>query len=339
MRKKRVIYIDVIRVVAMMLVVLAHSCASRLSIRDGAFSWDVANGLVIITEIAVPLFFMISGATILNSKKTRNVGYLFKHRLVRVVIPFLIWSVLSAFFIRVIQRTFEMHDFLKSVALIYHQPVLMAYWFIYPLLGLYLLSPLLKALVDNIDDKLMNYLLILWIVTSIFLPNVVTSVPQQWSAYFQGYSMLFITSSSSLGYFILGYKLTQARHRQLNRTKVALIIVLLLAINIILGFLTDGNHLRYLNIISNLIIPMIAALCFTWLKSFETHYPTWLSKTIEFVAPLTYGVYLVHGLTIAVVEGLFGFHYFIPNFILSTVISLIIIFILSKIPLIKKIML
>lgn len=66
MKSKRVIYIDVIRVVAMILVVLAHACSVRIATPDHSFSWSVTNVLVGITEVAVPMFFMISGATILN---------------------------------------------------------------------------------------------------------------------------------------------------------------------------------------------------------------------------------------------------------------------------------
>jgi len=96
MKHKRIVYIDVIRVVAMFLVILAHACSARYAVRDGSSSWNMVNLLVVVTEVAVPLFFMISGATILNSKRTTDIKYLYKHRLVRLVIPFMIWSVISS---------------------------------------------------------------------------------------------------------------------------------------------------------------------------------------------------------------------------------------------------
>lgn len=95
----------------MFLVVLAHACASKLQNRNGSVTWDVANSLVIITEVAVPLFFMISGATILNSKKTTSIEYLFKHRLPRVLVPFIIWSIITAYVARQIDGTYTYHSF------------------------------------------------------------------------------------------------------------------------------------------------------------------------------------------------------------------------------------
>lgn len=339
MEKKRIIYIDAIRVVAMMLVVLAHSCASRLAIRDGSLNWDISNTLVTITEIAVPLFFMISGATILNSQKTTDVAYLFRHRLVRVLVPFIIWSVISAYGSRKIDGVFTYHDFFQSVLSIYHQPVLLAYWFIYPLVSLYLFSPLLKALVDNLDEKLMNYLLILWMIISMFLPALVAGLPKNLSSYFDGYSVGKVVFSSSLGYFILGYKLTQAKPKKEGSLMLLVIAVILMAINVWIGFLSLKSGWQLLSVISVVNVPVISGLIFLVLKSFEGRYHRWFIRLVEIIAPLTYGVYLVHGLSINVVQKMAGVNHYVTTFFFATLISLAIIFILSKIPVIKKIML
>ena len=339
MKKKRVIYIDVIRVVAMMLVVLAHSLAARLAVRDGSLNWDISNMLVVITEIAVPLFFMISGATILNSRRTKDVGYLFSHRLVRVLVPFILWSIISAYGARKIDGVFTFHDFFHSVLLMYHQPVLIAYWFIYPLVSLYLLSPLLKAMVEGMDNKMFNYLLALWMVISMFLPALVDALPKNLSMYFDGYTVGKVVFSTSLGYFLLGYKLTQTKHAKDNPLQLFVIAVVLMAINVLIGFVSLKPAFHYLTVISVVNIPVIAALIFLVLKSFEGRYHNWFIKLTEIIAPLTYGVYLVHGLSIGIVQKMEGVNHYLITFFFATLLSLVVIFVLSKIPVLKKWML
>ncbi|KRM15488.1 acyltransferase 3 [Companilactobacillus nantensis DSM 16982] len=322
--------------VAMMLVVLAHSLAARLATRDNSLNWDISNMLVVITEIAVPLFFMISGATILNSRKTKDVGYLFSHRLPRVLVPFIIWSIISAFVSRKIDGVFTYHDFFHSVLLMYHQPVLIAYWFIYPLVSLYLLSPLLKAMVEGMDEKLLNYLLALWLVISMFLPALVAVLPKNFSMYFDGYTVGKVIFSTSLGYFILGYKLTQHEHEKANPLQLLVVAVVLMAINVVIAFVSLKSSFQYLSVISVINIPFIAALIFKVLKSYEGRYHKWFIRLTEIIAPLTYGVYLVHGLSIGVVQKMAGVNHYLITFFFATLLSLVIIFVVSKIPVLKK---
>lgn len=159
MKRKRIVYIDFIRVLAMFLVVLAHACASELGHKSNSIDWNIAHSLVIITEVAVPLFFMISGSTILNSPKTRSIRYLFKHRLPKILIPFIIWSVITAYFARQIDGTYTYHSFMNAVLSMYHQPVIIAYWFIYKDRQLRKLGNSLPRLINVLDD--LHYILLL----------------------------------------------------------------------------------------------------------------------------------------------------------------------------------
>lgn len=339
MKGKRIVYIDFIRVLAMFLVVLAHSCASRLEHGVGSVDWNIVHSLVIITEVAVPLFFMISGSTILNSPKTRSIRYLFKHRLPKILVPFIIWSIITAYVAWQIDGTYTFHSFMQSILSMYHQPVIIAYWFIYPLISLYLLSPLLKAMVDSLSSTGLTYLLILWFVFMMIIPAIIPVLPSDIRVYFKAYSMSKIVFSSYLGYFLLGYKLSQEKHRKTNWIVGILLILILFAINIEIGLIDNKSLWKILNIFSIGSVPFIAGLIFVVLRSFENKYHHWFSKLIEILAPLTYGVYLIHGLVIDIVEVWFGINAYFTNFLLASLISLVVIFILSKLPIIKKILL
>jgi len=337
MKRERLVYIDVIRFLAMLLVILAHSCSVALIKRPKVPEWNVVNAIVVVTEIAVPLFFMISGSTILNSDKTYSLKYLFKHRLVKILVPFFVWSVISAYVVRILSGQIEFNDMWNSILQMYHKPVLEAYWFVYPLIALYLLSPLLKAMVDNISENLLNYLIVIWLIINILFPAVVKAEPRSVGIYFDSYRLGRVVASQSLGYFLLGYKLTMMRHHRINLPLNLLGIIGLLAINITISFVSMDKQFRWLTILSTVNIPLIVTLIYMSFRALEPYYHRWFASLIGAIAPLTYGVYLIHGIIIEAVQDFVKHASFGYVFALTTVSSMLIIFVLDKIPFVRRI--
>ena len=62
---KRILYLDEVRSLAIILVVLGHLIRSFS--RDFA-SWQICSGVFSLTRIGVPLFFTVSGALLLTRK-------------------------------------------------------------------------------------------------------------------------------------------------------------------------------------------------------------------------------------------------------------------------------
>lgn len=336
MKKKRLVYIDVMRVFAMLLVILAHSCAAVIAIHHNGQNYRTANSLVVVTEIAVPLFFMISGSVILNSENTYSLKYLFRHRLPRILIPFFVWSVISAFANSAINPKDKI-DVADTLLKMFHQPVLVAYWFIYPLITLYLLSPLLKAMVDHVDNGILTYGLFLWFIFVMILPVVTKSVPRSLGIYFDSYPQSKVIVSQSIGYFLLGYRLTLGKHRRINPLINGIVIIGLLELNIWISFTGKLYNLRYLNIISATILPLVTILIYLALRSLEPHYPRWFRAIVEFIAPLSYGVYLIHGILIFYFQTLFKYSQYWTVFGLTTISALFVMAILHSVPFIRRI--
>ena len=99
--KNRVVWLDVVRFVAMFTVVCCH-CADPFNFYSGEPSaeleqikfWGAAYGAFL--RPCVPLFVMITGALLLPVRGEASVFY--KKRISRVFWPFLIWSVLYNLF-------------------------------------------------------------------------------------------------------------------------------------------------------------------------------------------------------------------------------------------------
>jgi len=336
MNKKRIVYIDCIRVLAMLLVVLAHTLAPAIANKNVFSStWKVSNSIITVTEVAVPLFFMISGSNILNSDKTLDIRYLFKHRLSRVLIPFLIWSIVSALFLPVLTNTFNINIFINQIILIYHKPILTAYWFVYPLISLNLVSPILKTFVDDLNIQVIKYSLLLWIIITILLPACANILPPHLGELFNGYPLGIIIKSSSIGYFILGYILSKNDLKILNSKKLlAATIIVGLVINIIINNQNKFSALKYLTIVARINIPIISMLIFLYFKKFEGTYNKMVISIVGFLSPLTYGIYLSHGLIISIFER-FQLNYF-EIFTGTILMCTVVIYFLRCIPIIKR---
>lgn len=156
---QRDIRYDIIRVVAILFVICIHSFHAIL---DGVNSVRLNACVDVCISTAVPLFVMLSGALLLGRREAISV--VFKHRLKRILLPFLFWSVIvyGVFF-------FVKHEFSASammdccrgylrdlVSLDLHQ----IYWFVYMMTGLYLLLPLLRMAVQS-GKAAFRYLLLL----------------------------------------------------------------------------------------------------------------------------------------------------------------------------------
>lgn len=341
MKRNRVIYIDVIRVTAMLAVVLVHTLTNMIVSGMGSRLWIPANIMETISQIAVPLFYMISGVTILNSSKTRDLKYLFKHRLVRIMVPFLIWAVISAFFFQIVGDGFKLDVIIKKIAMMYNQPVITAFWFLYPFIGFYLLSPAIKFFVDAANKTVINYILILWYITNIFLPGFVTSLPPEAGTFFVAYGNGLMFLSNMGGYFLLGYKLSNIKKENINVKLHLSIFSIGMLVSIIDLYIVHRYALQQKPLASfpaSVLIPILAGSLFLICKKYEGRYPEKLQAVIEFIAPLTYGIYLVHGIVVALVQSVINPMNYVAVFPVAIVICIVGVWVMSKIPLVNKYM-
>ena len=102
---KKKIYIQILGVIACLAVVAMHvnGCFWQFSYDR---YWITANIIECICYFAVPIFFMISGATLLNYRKRYTTAVFFKKRFGKTLVPFLIWSVISAiWYYRISRKT------------------------------------------------------------------------------------------------------------------------------------------------------------------------------------------------------------------------------------------
>ena len=85
-------YLSLLSVIACLSVVILHTnnCFWRFSSTE--FYWKTANLVESLFYYAVPVFFMISGATLIDYPQRYSTLVFFRKRLTKTLIPFVFWS-------------------------------------------------------------------------------------------------------------------------------------------------------------------------------------------------------------------------------------------------------
>ncbi|MQS76171.1 acyltransferase [Lactobacillus halodurans] len=341
-KKQRIFYLDFIRVIAILLVIFIHASAIDTTKNIGTGQWQITKILNYFAHISVPLFFMISGTLLLNSKKTTSLSYTWKQRVPRVVIPFVLWSVISPIVVGIYVHSLSLHNVLTSVKNMLHQPTSPTLWFMYPLIGIYILSPIIKTFVQNATTEMLLYVTGIWLVTCSLLPSIAVMLPKNLAAILQLSPIAnFFLVGGFTGYFILGYVLTRLHAEKTNSWWLILVFLIFgFAGNFIseaVPQIFDANNGYY---VTSIFIPIMSVPAFILLQKWgSTIRNNFTVKTFEFLSPLVFGVYLIHNLLILYIEPFFMSHLPIQGIIATfiryfaiLILSIFIIWILNLIP-------
>ncbi|EOS75414.1 MAG: acyltransferase family protein [Lachnospiraceae bacterium] len=119
--------------------------------------------MIPVCKTAVPVFLMISGATLLG--KTEDYRHLFSRRIGRYVGIVLFWGILQYFrYVRTGKAELSVSGWWSDI---YSNPRLETYWYLYLYLGFLLLLPLLRKAVSGMREQDYRYLLGLSCISSI----------------------------------------------------------------------------------------------------------------------------------------------------------------------------
>lgn len=203
---KKLLWIDLIKVFSSVLIVVNHSISkSYTTLPVSGFDWKVMNFVFMITRMGLPVFIMCSGAGMLT--RERGIKEIWQKSILGLLKIYVGWMVI--FGIKDVLQIWingenatprvMINAFLKCILFgKYHT------WFIFMLLGLYAITPLLYGIAQK--KELLCYFLLLSAVFTLVLPmvsgveklsrvnNVIESICMQFVV---GYTLYFLS-----GYFI-----------------------------------------------------------------------------------------------------------------------------------------
>lgn len=199
---KRVAWADILKVFAIVGVIVIHSSAPYLVEYEGSSSaWWAANLYDSVCRWCIPVFFMLSGTFLLEQVQKQSLRKFFLKRLKRICIPFFFWS--AVYFFWRISVNHERISFTDILRLFVKEPAYYHLWFIYTLIGLYFLSPIIGVYLKHASKANIRGVMLMWFVLGSFLPTI--------ELLFGIETYLSIATPSFIfyyaGYFVLGYLL------------------------------------------------------------------------------------------------------------------------------------
>lgn len=226
----RVVFFDYLRIIAAISVVFLHVSAAQWYSTDvNTQAWFVMNAYDGLQRWNVPVFVMISGALLLG--KEMSLKQLYSKKIIRMIIVFIFWSLLYACWDFLTNDQHGIKHFILEVAFGHYH-----LWFLYMLIGLYMIVPLLNTIVKN--KRLTKYFLILALVFAFTLSGlndimeqIVPSLSEVLTTVLSKMQLNFVLGFS--GYFVLGYFLYRTQISR--RTEIIIYILGLLGVIFTIG--------------------------------------------------------------------------------------------------------
>ena len=209
--RKRIIYLDYLRVLAIFGVLLNH--ISTFCNGGTAFNSSIAMFYNSLGRIGVPVFLMLTGILLLNNKLP--IKDFIKRRYPRVIIPFLFWIGLFILFnLFVLNPSFVGQKAINSAV----NSFFCDRWYVWLILGVYLVIPIFAAFIKGTKLEGVKYFLIIWIITStLFTISKILD--------FKLYYLDLTIFTGPIGFLMLGYYL---HYKEFNISPKKVVIISLL---------------------------------------------------------------------------------------------------------------
>jgi surface polysaccharide O-acyltransferase-like enzyme len=339
-------WINNLRIIALFAVIILH-CSSPLLGGYGKVpqgQWLAADFYNALTRFAVPVFVMITGALLLG--RDDEIFSFLKKRLSRIVTPFLFWSLVYiayAFYNEDIPYSADTWVNIKQVLHQLRNGSSYHLWYVYMLIGLYFIIPVLSKFIRNANEKETLYFLGVWLMVMLFSqPYLQRYNPQIDIRYFGGY----------IGYLVLGYYLANKSFGYTYMATIMAIIFIATVAGITLG--TSALYQHY-NGISTLLyeplswpIVILASAMFLMVRFAPLNLPVWLVTVRDFAGKYNYGIYLSHALFLTLLDApdLTGFSLSYKSFnplvsipltaLVCFILSLLLVYLVNKLPWVGK---
>lgn len=349
-KKQRIIYLDLLRIIAIISVIILHISAQNWStVGIETFEWKVFNVLDSFVRWGVPIFIMISGALFLDNDKYIETKKIYSKNIFRIITAFVFWSLIYAIDMKLIGANFNtvVVSFIQGK---YHM------WFLFMLIMLYIMVPIFRKITES--KKCTEYFLIIGIIFGILIPRLFyfleyTDIPKI-KLLLKPFNYVFLSMKSNFGfgysiYFVLGFYLAKYDINKILR-RLSYFLCLFCACAIALLTVWHSNKLGiasegFYNVLSVNVMFMSIGI-FLFVKNVIVRI-NWKEKSLKCIrrfSQYSFGMYLVHALILDKFDTMLGINTLSYSPIYSviiltlgvTIVSYIVSGILNHIPVLKK---
>lgn len=344
--QNRSVYHDLLRIFASLAVICIHVCANSATWEQGLFStptWTVLNIYNSLSRFAVPVFVMLSGSFMIEKYTEGSFKKLYSKNILRLITAFVFWSgVYVAFSISKSLYTGQPLIFKDLIYLFIQGKFHM--WFIPMLIFLYAITPLVKPLCASKTSIRYFILLACVPIAFDFINFFITIKPIDYLFNNAGFQFV----SGYTVYYILGHYLTKYDVHKNYRILIYIAAVISLIVTALVShryFNTGHNeqHFVFEYLSPTVLIMSVAVFIFFKYAVSKIRFGEQTKVLIVKLSSLTFGIYLVHiilvdfllltPLTAEKVPAIVS----VPAITSAVfVLSFLTIWIISKIPVLKK---
>ena len=342
---KRNYSLDIARIIAVLAVVMIHCSAGFVANNPlNTNEFVFGNLFDSLSRIGVPLFLMISGSLFLDENKDVSLKTILSKNVKTLAIITILWAIIYSIAYNIIfplltSKTVNARSFIAGIINgHYHM------WYLYMIIGLYIITPFLKKFVCKENKGMVLFFVIISFCFQFFTP-IIDAINEL------GLNLSFVDSwidkfyldffSGYITYFMIGWYITHVRIKQ---KWIRYIIYLLGAVSLVsiilyVHFTGDYNN-AYTNIGAPVFIYSVSV--FLALNNIKFNFSEKFAKKLMVLSKLTFGVYIIHIIVLTLFGKIFPYDrysvlYIVTSFLIVVIVSFLISYLVSKTPLLKKI--
>lgn len=293
--KEKIIWINNLRAFATIAVILLHVSAPILYEYNkiSSYIWNIGNIIDGSVRWCVPIFFMITGALLLN--EDHLLANFLKKRVIRILPPFIFWSLIYITYDNFIlnKDSLDLMVLIKTFLIKLFEGSSFHFWFVYVLIGLYLVIPILRKFVKYSTNKELFYFLTIWLFAITFNhPHLKIYLPKINLDFFSGY----------IGYLVLGYFLSKYT---IKNKFIPFLLFLLGSLITVIGTLyisfvkNEFSEFLYNYLRINIIISSIGFFLIVKKLVIKN---ILINRILAIISDYSYGIYLVHILVLSILN-------------------------------------
>ncbi len=342
---KRIISLDIARIFAILAVIMIH-CSTNFVVKYGINTEEFLWGNIFdsVSRIGVPLFLMISGALFLDENKEITLRTILFKYVKKIIIITALWEIIYAFVYKVLIPLVNNNPIsIKGIILTlidghYHM------WFLYMIIGIYIVTPFFKKIVCKENKGLVLFFILFSFSIQFLIPtiNYIIAKCYKWKYLLEWVNKFRLDFFDGyIAYFLVGWYIVHVgiKTKWIKKAVYALGIISLVGMIIYVHFTGDYN-IAYVNMGVPVFIYSVSV--FLFVNDIKINVKEKTAKVLVDISNLVFSVYLVHAF---VLDGFMKFFvyagnpllYILLEFLFVVFVSYIVSYVISKIPLVKKI--
>ena len=296
-RQRPINSLDLISVISAFAVTFLHANNCYWTFSSTERYWITANIIENLFYFAVPLFLMISGVTLLDYRNKYSTKEFIKKRIKKVLIPYIIWSLIGIFWVYILFPEKYGVDNLSVkhiINMLLNGNGIRYFWFFIPLFMIYFSIPFISEICSDHRIKLFSGYIFLFLVMNGTLPLLDSLF--NLGLYFEKWRVPVI--SGYLVYPLAGYVIYNIKFSKYQKT-IILSVGFLALVVMTAGTYYESLRINEINNIfkgdQNLPCLLYSFAMFLLLKEIFIKFSnnTKVLKIISFLRPYTFSVYLL----------------------------------------------